>query len=181
MTPEISQKHGFCVFLDISEPARPTCSPHFDFTRYRAGFHFLIRFITFISLLYLTLVFYVYKSLNFKNLSWIYHDSNIHKTGWDQSRPVVNRSWSELVRTGLVTAKNRKRPVYIGPVRFFGGLGVWRTGLGLGLRPLRLKTETGPDFQSLQTTVSMWNKLLVFFIYLLFIVYSKFILLHGEP
>ena len=65
---------------------------------------------------------------------------------------MVNRSWSEPVRTGLVTAKNRKRPVYIGPVRFFGGLGVWRTGLGLGPRPLRLKTETGPDFQSLAKT-----------------------------
>jgi hypothetical protein len=61
----------------------------------------------------------------------------------------VNRFWFELVQTGLATAKNRKRPVYTGPVRFFAGFGIARTGLGLGLRRLRQKTETGPDFQTL--------------------------------
>ena len=74
---------------------------------------------------------------------------NIAKTGPDWFRPVVNRFWSGPVRTGLVTAKNRKRPVCNGPVRFFAGLGKMRTGLGLGLRRWSLKTETGPDFQSL--------------------------------
>ena len=61
----------------------------------------------------------------------------------------MNRSWSEPVQTGLVTAKNRKRLVHTGPVRFFAGFGIVRTGLGLGLRRLRQKTETGPDFQTL--------------------------------
>ena len=68
----------------------------------------------------------------------------------------MNQSQSELVRTGLVTAKNRKRPVHIGPVRFFGSLGISRTGLGLGPRLLRLKTETGPDFQSLAAAIACW-------------------------
>ena len=62
---------------------------------------------------------------------------------------MVNQSWSELVRTGLVTGKNWKRLVYTGPVRFFGSLGVSRTSLGLGPKLLRLKTETGLDFQTL--------------------------------
>ena len=75
---------------------------------------------------------------------------NIAKTGPDWFRPVVNRFWSGPVRTGLVTAKNRKRPVCNGPVRFFAGLGKMRTSLGLGLRRWSLKTETGPDFQSLE-------------------------------
>ena len=61
----------------------------------------------------------------------------------------MNRSWFEPVQTGLVTAKDRKRPVHTGPVRFFAGFGIARTGLGLGLRCLRQKTETGPDFQTL--------------------------------
>ena len=74
---------------------------------------------------------------------------NIQKTGQDRSRPVMNRFWFEPVQTGLVTAKNWKRPVYTGPVRFFGSLGTLRTGLGLGLRRLRQKTETRPDFQTL--------------------------------
>jgi len=52
------------------------------------------------------------------------------KTSLDQSRPVVNRSWFELVQTGLVTAKDRKRLVHTGPVRFFAGFGIARTGLG---------------------------------------------------
>jgi len=58
----------------------------------------------------------------------------------------VNWFWSEPVRTGLVTAKDRKRPVYTGPVRSFDRSGIVRTGLGLGSRLLRPKTETGPDF-----------------------------------
>ena len=64
-------------------------------------------------------------------------------------RPVLNRL--RLVRTS-----NRSRPVLIGflrsligPVRFFEVLGLWWTGLGLGISPWRSKTETGPDFQSL--------------------------------
>jgi len=64
-------------------------------------------------------------------------------------RPVFNRL--RLVRTS-----NRSRPVLIGflrsligPVRFFEVLGLWWTGLGLGLSPWRSKTKTGPDFQSL--------------------------------
>ena len=65
----------------------------------------------------------------------------------------MNRSRSEPVRTGLVTAKNRKRPVYTGPVRFFGSLGISRTGLGLGPELLRLKTGTGPDFQTLASVL----------------------------
>ena len=79
---------------------------------------------------------------------------NILKTSPDRSRLVVNRFWSGPVLTGLVTAKDRKRPVCIGPVRFFAGLGKVRTGLGLGLRHLRQKTETGPDFQSL--IIRLW-------------------------
>src|SRR6267143_4972189 len=74
---------------------------------------------------------------------------NIQKTGQDRSRPVMNWFWFEPVQTGLVTAKNWKRPVYTGPVQFFGSLGTLRTGLSLGLRHLRQKTETGPDFQTL--------------------------------
>jgi hypothetical protein len=62
---------------------------------------------------------------------------------------VVNRSQSGPVWTGLETAKDRKRPVYTSPVRLFGHLGISRTGLGLGLSLFRLKTETGPDFQTL--------------------------------
>jgi len=42
----------------------------------------------------------------------------------------VNRSWFEPVQTGLVTAKDRKRPVHTGLVRFFAGFGMARTGLG---------------------------------------------------
>jgi len=64
-------------------------------------------------------------------------------------RPVLNRL--RPVRTS-----NRSRPVLIGflwsligPVQFFEVLGLWWTGLGLGLSPWRSKTETGPDFQSL--------------------------------
>ena len=68
-------------------------------------------------------------------------------TGLDQ---LFNRSWSEPVETGLETAKDRKRPVYCSSVRFVAGLQKKKTGLGLGLWPLRLKTETGPDFQSLK-------------------------------
>jgi hypothetical protein len=85
--------------------------------------------------------------LRFKSISAL---KNIYETGFNQSQPVVNRSWSEPVRTGLVTGKNRKRPVYTGPVRFFGSLGTSRTGLGLGPRLSRPKTETGPDFQTLK-------------------------------
>ena len=75
---------------------------------------------------------------------------NIYETGLNWSQPVVNRSWSEPVRTGLVTAKNWKRPVYTGPVWFFGSLGISRTGLSLSPRLLRPKTKTGPDFQTLR-------------------------------
>ena len=64
-------------------------------------------------------------------------------------RPVLNQL--RLVRTS-----NWSRPVLIGflqsligPVWFFEVLGLWWTGLGLGLSPWRSKTETGPDFQSL--------------------------------
>ena len=74
---------------------------------------------------------------------------NVDKTGQDQSEPVLNQFGSRLVRTGLVTAKDWKRPVYTGPVRSFGRSRNVRTGLGLGPRPSRLKTETGPDLQSL--------------------------------
>ena len=42
----------------------------------------------------------------------------------------------------------------IGPVRFFEVLGLWWTGLGLGLSPWRSKTETGPDFQSLHVLLT---------------------------
>ena len=76
-----------------------------------------------------------------------------YETGLNRFQPVVNRSWSEPVRTGLVTEKNRKRPVYTGLVRFFGSLGFSRTGLGLGPRLSRPKTETGPDFQTLSKTL----------------------------
>ena len=69
------------------------------------------------------------------------------------TRPVVNWSWSEPVQTGLVTAKDCKRLVYTGPVQFFVGFGFLRTGLSLGLRRLRQKTETGLDFQTL---LDMW-------------------------
>ena len=68
---------------------------------------------------------------------------------------MFNRSWSEPVETGLETAKDRKRPVYCGSVRFFAGLQKMKTGLGLGLWPLRLKTETRPDFQSLGIAASL--------------------------
>ena len=64
-------------------------------------------------------------------------------------RPVLNRL--RPVRTST-----RSRPVLIGflrsligPVQFFEVLGLWWTGLGLGLSPWRSNTETGPDFQSL--------------------------------
>ena len=62
---------------------------------------------------------------------------------------MANRSWSGPVWTGLETGKDRKRPVYTGPIRFLGHPGISRTGLGLGLSLLRLKTETGPDFRTL--------------------------------
>ena len=78
---------------------------------------------------------------------------NIQKTGSDWSRLVVDRLWSGPVQTGRVTTKNRKRPVCTGPVRFFAGFEITRTGLGLGLRRLRPKTETGPDFQSLMSNI----------------------------
>ena len=55
--------------------------------------------------------------------------TNIQKTGQDWSRLVVNRLWSQLVQTGLVTAKNCKRPVYTGLVQFFAGFGIVRTVL----------------------------------------------------
>jgi hypothetical protein len=32
--------------------------------------------------------------------------------------------------TGLVTVENRKRPVSVGPVRFFAGFRIERTGYG---------------------------------------------------
>ena len=58
-----------------------------------------------------------------------------------------------------IRTSNRSRPVLIGflrsligPVRFFEVLGLWWTGLSLGLSPWRSKTETGPDFQSLAKT-----------------------------
>ena len=89
------------------------------------------------------------RQLNYIVLNYIYVPKNIIKTGLNWSGPVFNRSWSEPVETGLETAKDRKRPVYCGSVRFFAGLQKMKTGLGLGLWPLRLKTETGPDFQSL--------------------------------
>lgn len=46
----------------------------------------------------------------------------------------MNWSWSELVQTSLVTAKDHKRLVYTGPVRFFAHFGIVRTSLGLSLR-----------------------------------------------
>ena len=68
-------------------------------------------------------------------------------------RPVLNQL--RLVRTS-----NQSRPVLIGflwslinPVRFFEVLGLWWTGLSLGLSPWRSKTETRPDFQSLASPV----------------------------
>ena len=74
-------------------------------------------------------------------------------------RPVLNRL--RLVRTS-----NRSRLVLIGflrsligPVRFFEVLGLWWTGLGLGLSSWRSKTETGPDFQSLGTAPKMWHQI----------------------
>ena len=64
-------------------------------------------------------------------------------------RPVLNR-------LRPVWTSNQSRPVLIGflrsligPVQFFEVLGLWWTGLGLGLSPWGSKTETGPDFQSL--------------------------------
>ena len=64
-------------------------------------------------------------------------------------RPVLNRL--RLVRTS-----NQSRLALIsflqsliGPVQFFEVLGLWWTGLGLGLSPWRSKTETGLDFPSL--------------------------------
>ena len=72
-------------------------------------------------------------------------------------RPVLN--WLRLVRTS-----NQSRPVLIGflrslisPVQFFEVLGLWWTGLGLGLSPWRSKTETGLDFQSLHVCAQAQN------------------------
>ena len=87
---------------------------------------------------------------------------NTYETGSDRFRPVVNWLRSEPVRTGFVTGKDRKRLVYTGPVRVFGSLGTLRTGLGLSLRHLRQKTETGLDFQTLSLmTIIVWVTLIV--------------------
>ena len=67
----------------------------------------------------------------------------------DRSRPVANRLRPKPVKTGLVTAKDRKRPVCSGSVRFFAVSGIGRTGYGYGLRHWAPKDRTGPDFQTL--------------------------------
>ena len=103
---------------------------------------------------------------------------NIYKTGLNWSQPVVNQSQSELVRTSLVTAKNRKRPVYTGPVQFFGSLGISRTGLSFAPRLLRPKTETGLDFQMLLACSSLLGldyELVSFFFS------HQIFSLHGSP
>jgi len=67
----------------------------------------------------------------------------------NQSRPVANRSRPELVKTGLVTAKDCKRLVSRGSVQFFEVSRFGRTGYGYGLRYWAPKDRTGPDFQTL--------------------------------
>jgi hypothetical protein len=64
-------------------------------------------------------------------------------------RPVKNQLRPEPVKTGLVTTKDRKRPVCRGSVRFFAVSGIGRTGYGYGLRHWAPKDQTGPDFQTL--------------------------------
>jgi hypothetical protein len=76
----------------------------------------------------------------------IYYEFFVVQTGL---RPVSNRSEPRPVLTGLVTAKDRPRPVHTSSVRSFRQYKIWKTGLGLGLRPLGPKNRTGPDFQTL--------------------------------
>ncbi|EDR15315.1 uncharacterized protein LACBIDRAFT_321020 [Laccaria bicolor S238N-H82] len=71
----------------------------------------------------------------------------------DWSRPVTNRLRPELVKTGLVTAKDHKRLVCCSSVQFFEVSRIGRTGYGYGLRHWAPKDRTGPDFQTL---ISMW-------------------------
>jgi len=67
----------------------------------------------------------------------------------DQSRPVANQLRPEPVKTGLVTAKDCKRPVCCSSVWFFEVSRIGRTSYGYGLRHWALKDQTGPDFQTL--------------------------------
>ncbi|EDR05143.1 uncharacterized protein LACBIDRAFT_329920 [Laccaria bicolor S238N-H82] len=67
----------------------------------------------------------------------------------DRSRPVANRLRPGLVKTSLVTAKDRKRPVCCSSVWFFELSRIGRTGYGYGLRHWAPKDRTGPDFQTL--------------------------------
>ena len=60
-------------------------------------------------------------------------------------KPVINRSRLVRTRNWSRPVQDRKKPVLSGPVRFFEVLGLWWTGLGLGLSPWRSKTETRPD------------------------------------
>jgi len=72
----------------------------------------------------------------------------------DWSRPVTNWLRPEPVKTGLVTVKDRRRPVCCGSVRFFGVSRIGRTGYGYGLRHWAPKDRTGPDFQTLLSLAS---------------------------
>jgi len=65
------------------------------------------------------------------------------------SRPVANRSRPELVKTGLVTAKDCKRLVSCGSVQFFEVSQFGRTSYGYGIRYWAPKDQTGLDFQTL--------------------------------
>jgi len=57
------------------------------------------------------------------------------------------------MKTGLVTAKDHKRPVSHGSVQFFEVSRFGRTGYGYGLRYWAPKDWTGLDFQTLPVTV----------------------------
>jgi len=76
----------------------------------------------------------------------------LHDPYKDWSRPVANRLRPEPVKTGLVTAKDCKRPVCCSSVQFFEVSRIGRTSYGYGLRHWAPKDQTGPDFQTLQPT-----------------------------
>ncbi|KIJ99850.1 hypothetical protein K443DRAFT_75521, partial [Laccaria amethystina LaAM-08-1] len=64
-------------------------------------------------------------------------------------KTVTNRLRPEVVKTGLVTIKDRRRPVCCGSVWFFGVSQIERTGYSYGLRHWAPKDRTRPDFQTL--------------------------------
>lgn len=73
----------------------------------------------------------------------------IYETGLNRFQPVVNRSWSEPVRTGLVTAK---KPEKTGLHR--SGSVFWQFGIFKDRSWSQSKAfETGPDFQTLRTAL----------------------------